>query len=49
LPEGIQTTPDHKYEQGVLEAIRNPNATPQQPKAKKTSKKTAGLNPLFED
>jgi hypothetical protein len=25
LPEGVQTTPDKKYEQGVLEGIRNPN------------------------
>jgi 16S rRNA G966 N2-methylase RsmD len=24
LPEGMQTTPDRKYEQGVLEKIRNP-------------------------
>jgi len=26
LPEGVQTTPEQKYEQGVLESIRNPNA-----------------------
>lgn len=25
LPEGVQTTPDQKYEQGILEEIRNPN------------------------
>jgi site-specific DNA-methyltransferase (adenine-specific) len=49
LPEDVQTTPDQKYEQGVLEAIRNPNATPKQPKVKKTSKKNSGLNPLFEE
>lgn len=36
LPEGVQTTPDQKYEQGVLEAIRNPDATPKVKKAKKT-------------
>jgi site-specific DNA-methyltransferase (adenine-specific) len=36
LPEGIQTTPDEKYEQGVLEVIRDPNVVPKQPKAKKT-------------
>jgi site-specific DNA-methyltransferase (adenine-specific) len=28
LPDGVQTTPDQKYEQGVLEAIRNPNGKP---------------------
>jgi site-specific DNA-methyltransferase (adenine-specific) len=49
LPEGVQTTPDQKYEQGVLEAIRNPNATPKQLKAKKISKKTTGSHPLFEE
>jgi len=26
LPEGLKTTPDKKYEQGVLEEIRNPSA-----------------------
>ena len=36
LPEDVQTTPDQKYEQGILEAIRNPNQTP---KPKKKSKK----------
>jgi hypothetical protein len=25
LPEGVQTTPDVKYEQGVLDGIRNPD------------------------
>jgi site-specific DNA-methyltransferase (adenine-specific) len=25
LPEGVQTTPDVKYEQGILEGIRNPD------------------------
>lgn len=34
LPEGVQTTPDQKYEQGVLEEIRNPG----KPKKEKKSK-----------
>lgn len=32
LPDDIQTTPDQKYEQGVLESIRNPD---KEPKSKK--------------
>lgn len=38
LPEGVQTTPDQKYEQGVLEVIRDPNAVPKTPKVKKPKK-----------
>ena len=45
LPEGVQTTPDQKYEQGVLEAIRNPDATP---KVKKTKKTKSVIN-LFDE
>ena len=50
LPDGIQTTPDQKYEQGVLEKIRNPSAVVT-PKKVKKPKDTAGpLDPnLFED
>ena len=36
LPDGVQTTPNEKYENGVLEEIRDPNIVPKQPKAKKT-------------
>ena len=35
LPDGIQTTPDEKYENGVLETIRDPSATPRIKKSKK--------------
>ena len=45
LPEGVQTTPDQKYEQGVLEAIRNPDAAP---KVKKTKKTKSVIN-LFDE
>lgn len=37
LPEGIQTVPTQKFEQGTLEAIRNPNKT------SKTNKKSKDL------
>ncbi len=40
LPDGVQTTPDQKYEQGVLESIRNPNGKP---------KKTKQAPNLFEE
>jgi DNA modification methylase len=36
LPDGVQTTPDQKYEQGVLEKIRDPNAVTPTKKVKKT-------------
>lgn len=45
LPDGVQTTPDDKYEQGVLEAIRNPDA---KPKAKKPKKSKNVIN-LFDE
>jgi site-specific DNA-methyltransferase (adenine-specific) len=48
LPEGVQTTPDQKYEQGTLESIRNPSATPK-PKQAKKDKQSPPLNPLFEE
>lgn len=41
LPEGIQTTPDDKYEQGVLEKIRDPEY---QPKTKATKSKKSQPN-----
>lgn len=47
LPDNIQTTPDQKYEQGVLDSIRNPNAVAKPPKAKKT--KEVQLSPLFKE
>jgi len=31
LPDGVQTTPDQKYEQGVLESIRNPKKVTETP------------------
>lgn len=48
LPEGIQTTPNEKYEQGVLEKIRDPNAVSKSSKAKKSkkSKKTKKETPF---
>jgi site-specific DNA-methyltransferase (adenine-specific) len=43
LPDGVQTTPDKKYEQGILESIRNPEKA-----VKKTS--AVGLDPkLFQE
>jgi site-specific DNA-methyltransferase (adenine-specific) len=44
LPDGIQTTPDDKYEAGVLEAIRNPSNTP-----KKKSKTLKNVVNLFDE
>jgi DNA modification methylase len=38
LPDGVQTTPDEKYENGVLEAIRDPSAPPKIKKSKNVSK-----------
>jgi site-specific DNA-methyltransferase (adenine-specific) len=43
LPDNVQTTPDEKYESGVLEVIRNPEAVI---KTKKTSK--IKTNPLID-
>jgi site-specific DNA-methyltransferase (adenine-specific) len=48
LPEGVQTTPNQKYEQGTLESIRNPSATPK-PKKVKKGKQPPPLNHLFEE
>lgn len=39
LPEGIQTTPDSKYEQDVLETIRDPNHVPKSKAVKKSKSK----------
>lgn len=47
LPDNIQTTPDQKYEQGVLDSIRNPNAVAKPAKAKKA--KEVQLSPLFKE
>jgi site-specific DNA-methyltransferase (adenine-specific) len=58
LPDGIQTTPDKKYENGVLETIRDSSAPPKSktiqtanpriPKVKK--QKTLGtLGPLYDE
>jgi site-specific DNA-methyltransferase (adenine-specific) len=38
LPDGVQTTPDEKYEQGVLEEIRNPGTAAKKIKAKSKTK-----------
>jgi site-specific DNA-methyltransferase (adenine-specific) len=42
LPKGTQTTPDKKYEQGVLESIRNPDKN-------QDSKDNTQFNNLFEE
>jgi site-specific DNA-methyltransferase (adenine-specific) len=48
LPDDVQTVPDDKYEQGVLETIRDPSAVAK-PKVKPKKKAEAGLDPkLFE-
>jgi hypothetical protein len=47
LPEGVQTTPNEKYEQGILEKIRNPDAAPKQKKT--TTKKSKNVVNLFQD
>jgi site-specific DNA-methyltransferase (adenine-specific) len=48
LPDDVQTVPDDKYEQGVLETIRDPSAVAK-PKVKSKKKIEAGLDPkLFE-
>jgi site-specific DNA-methyltransferase (adenine-specific) len=44
LPDGVQTTPDKKYENGVLEQIRDPSATPK-PKKIKVPKSTDKKKP----
>lgn len=44
LPEGVQTTPDEKYEQGVLEEIREPGST-KKAKAKKVKPQPKIGNP----
>jgi site-specific DNA-methyltransferase (adenine-specific) len=50
LPDGVQTTPDQKYEQGVLEKIRNPTAVATPKKVKKPKGTDSPLDPnLFED
>jgi site-specific DNA-methyltransferase (adenine-specific) len=50
LPDGVQTTPDQKYEQGVLEKIRNPTAVVTPKKVKKLKGTDSPLDPnLFED
>jgi site-specific DNA-methyltransferase (adenine-specific) len=38
LPDGVQTTPDQKYEQGVLEEIRNPGSAANKVKTKSKTK-----------
>jgi site-specific DNA-methyltransferase (adenine-specific) len=38
LPDGVQTTPDQKYEQGVLEEIRNPGTAAKKIKTKSKTK-----------
>ena len=49
LPDGIQTTPDQKYEQGVLEKIRNPTAVVVPKKVKNPKGTDSPLDPaLFE-
>ena len=48
LPDDVQTVPDDKYEQGVLETIRDPGAVVKA-KVKPKKKAEAGLDPkLFE-
>jgi len=49
LPDGVQTTPDQKYEQGVLEKIRNPTAVATPKKVKNSKGTNSPLDPaLFE-
>lgn len=48
LPDDVQTVPDEKYEQGVLETIRDPNAIAK-PKAKPKKKADASLDPKLFD
>jgi len=49
LPDGVQTTPDQKYEQGVLEKIRNPTAVAAPKKVKNSKGTNSPLDPaLFE-
>ena len=38
LPDDVQTTPDQKYEQGVMESIRNPDKSVKAKKSKKEKK-----------
>lgn len=45
LPDGMQTTPDQKYEKGVLESIRNPGTPPKD--SKKSKKETPPDLPEF--
>lgn len=47
LPEGVQTTPDQKYEDGVLEQIRNPNAVKKVKTKKTKAKDEPKLIPIF--
>jgi hypothetical protein len=50
LPEGVQTTPDQKYEKGTLELIRNPSSVQKTPTVKKKkSKKEKPLSSLFKE
>lgn len=50
LPEGVQTTPDQKYEKGTLELIRDPSAAQKIPAVKqKKPKKETPLSPLFNE
>lgn len=49
LPDGIQTTPDQKYEQGVLEKIRNPTAVVPPKKVKNPKVTASPLDPTLFD
>lgn len=50
LPDGVQTTPDQKYEQGVLDEIRNPDKKKiVKSKGKPKKQSTVELSPLFEE
>ena len=48
LPDDVQTVPDEKYEQGVLETIRDPAAVAK-PKVKPKKKADASLDPKLFD
>lgn len=47
LPEKIQTTPDKKYETGVLEEIREPGSSTNKKKSKKAKPKTVKMADIF--
>jgi len=49
LPDDVQTVPDDKYEQGILENIRDPAAVAKPKKAKPKKKAEVSLDPKLFD